>query len=101
MARAQSGLLAELKAWFWERDGFATETFAFAAQHAGFFEPEVEEHSLQVTALYQEFRTYVEATVEAFLQARGSTLQDLEALLTAEGTDEETDVMLDVLLGML
>mmetsp|Transcript_37928 Transcript_37928/g.80609 ORF Transcript_37928/g.80609 Transcript_37928/m.80609 type:complete len:161 (-) Transcript_37928:106-588(-) len=102
-------LLTDLKAWFWEQDGFAGEVYAFADQHADFFESVRQyfeagghEHPLDWTQLHQQFADHFGGHLEAFLASRGCGLEVVQEALTLarERGDEEAAVMVDVMLSI-
>ncbi|CAE8735652.1 unnamed protein product, partial [Polarella glacialis] len=92
-------LLEELKAWFWEQDGFAGDVFAFAEQHSEFFEAAKQyldsggqEHPLDWTQLHQQFVMQFESRLEEFLASQGTRLEGLrEALASAEQTGDAAE----------
>ncbi|CAE7845368.1 unnamed protein product, partial [Symbiodinium microadriaticum] len=102
-------LLAEVKRWFYAQDGFADEAFAFADQHADFFEAARnyfdmggEEHRLDWTELHQTFLADFSGRLEAFLALRGSDLEGLGAAVEAAdlGDDPQAAVMVQLMLNM-
>mmetsp|Transcript_90535 Transcript_90535/g.156556 ORF Transcript_90535/g.156556 Transcript_90535/m.156556 type:complete len:167 (-) Transcript_90535:2-502(-) len=102
-------LLAVLKAWFWEQDGFANEVFVFAEHNSAFFEAAQvyfdsggQEHPLNWTLFHQQFVAQFEGRLLAFLASHGWDLNGLrEALASVElAEDAEADVMLDIMLSM-
>ncbi|CAE7605133.1 unnamed protein product, partial [Symbiodinium sp. CCMP2456] len=106
---ASEVLLAEVKRWFYAQDGFADEAFAFADQHADFFEAARnyfdmggEEHRLDWTELHQAFVADFSGRLEAFLALQGSGLEGLSAAFEAVdlGDDPQAAVMVQLMLNM-
>eukprot|EP00928_Gymnodinium_smaydae_P022096 TRINITY_DN18667_c0_g1_i1.p1 TRINITY_DN18667_c0_g1~~TRINITY_DN18667_c0_g1_i1.p1 ORF type:complete len:184 (-),score=43.99 TRINITY_DN18667_c0_g1_i1:315-866(-) len=104
-------LLASLKEWFWLQDGFGDRVFAFAEEHADFFESVRqffdaggEEHPLEWTQFHAQFVTQFEAELADFLSSIGWTIEGAQAAMQAAeeagGADREAHVMVDVMLSI-
>lgn len=94
-------LLEDFKTWFASHDGFGNYLLTFYQHYDQYVNVYEETHALVYTEMHREFSTELERALHSWLETRGMSEEHLEAMLRAAQADAHTDVIVDVLIGMM